>query len=254
MQKVIFTFILGILITSCSVTKNRGKIQPDLKNEIVSDNVIERTVNQNITKSSFFIQKAEIEIISNEKNTKFIASIKFERPGKYLASIKSKAGLEAARAYISQDSVLVNDRINKKLYIANSLYLKRKFGLNQGLLPLLFGDIILPANFGIGPTRCTGNLLNFDCSINGIKVIYGIDCRKGKIVEVKEIQTSEDESVKITYKKFLNKGNNILPGIIEIDVKQNNTLIRIKVIKFITPLTGIIKFIPGKGYELIDLL
>ena len=90
-----------------------------------SSNVFESTKNQNITNNGFFIQKAEIEIVTGEGKEKYLASIKFEKPDKYLISVKSRTGIEGARIYISNDSILVNDRINKKLYSGNTFYLKR---------------------------------------------------------------------------------------------------------------------------------
>ena len=40
-----------------------------------------------------------------------MATIKYELPDKYLISIRSKAGIEAARIFITKDTVLINDRI-----------------------------------------------------------------------------------------------------------------------------------------------
>ena len=73
--------------------------------------------------------------------------LKFEYPDKYLISIKSRTGIEGARIYISEDTILFNDRINKKMYYGSSLYLKRKYGLTTNFLPLIFGDIVSRKKF-----------------------------------------------------------------------------------------------------------
>ena len=103
---------------------------------------MERIENQNLTKRNFFIQKAEIEILSEEENQKLIASIKFIYPDQYLISLKSKTGIEAARIFITDDTVLINDRINRKLYFGKPAQLKNKYGISPAVLPVVLGDFI----------------------------------------------------------------------------------------------------------------
>ena len=40
----------------------------------------------------FFIQKAEIEVINQDGKEKYLSTIKYEKPDKYLISIKSRTG------------------------------------------------------------------------------------------------------------------------------------------------------------------
>ena len=61
---------------------------------------------QNITNTDFYIQKAEIEFTNKDNRQKFLCSIKYQRPDKYLISIKSRTGIEGARIYVSEDSII----------------------------------------------------------------------------------------------------------------------------------------------------
>lgn len=220
----------------------------------MNENTLESVKNQNITNNSFFIQKAGIELITKNGKEKFIGNIKFEYPDKYLISIKNRTGIEGARIYISKDSILVNDRINKNLYYGNSMYLLRKYGLDQSFLPLIFGDIILDRNYEHSQEKCSGEKMNINCVVKGVMLNYSIDCKKKKSILVNQVNNFVQQGIQIKYEGFLNVGEFFVPKTIEFDDPQYNTVIRIKILKVEFPWSGNVKFIPGKGYELIELV
>ena len=219
-----------------------------------NSNILESVKNQNITENGFFVEKAEIEIISQEEKEKYLASIKFEKPDKYLISIKSRSGIEGARIYISDDTILVNDRIHKKLYSGNSLYIKRKFGVAQGLMPLIFGDLILDKNYEESKERCIGNILKMECSVKGVILDYEIDCNRKKVVLVNLSDNYSNNIIRVSFSNFINAGSNLIGRIFEFEDSQIKTVVKIKILKVELPWYGNIKFIPGKGYELIELV
>jgi hypothetical protein len=246
--------ILGIFIGSCSVTKNLKKGKEGNSNLIFSDNVLEDVKEQNISKNNYFIQKAEIELITGNNKEKFLANIKFEKPDKYLVSLRSKTGIEGARIYISGDTILVNDRINKRMYYGTSFYLKKKFGLTQTFLPLIFGDIIINSDCEKGQEKCVDDKMSVSCIQKGVKLSYEIDCRKRKSVSVTQMNNFAMDGFKITYGGFYRLGNKFIPKSVEFKDNQYNTAINIKILKVEMSWNGSAKFIPGKGYELIELL
>jgi hypothetical protein len=215
--------------------------------------VLESVNNQNVTNQGFFIQKAEVEILSQTGNEKFIATVKFSFPGKYLISLKSRTGIEGARIYINNDSVIVNDRINKKLYIVKSLYLEKNFGLTPALLGLIFGDLILEKKDLSKNVICAKKELESICNVKGVSLKYFIDCDKRKTISVEMINNYNQTSVEIKYEKFINRSGILVPAEIEIGDYNTSTKIGIRINKMETPWNGIIDFIPGKGYELIEL-
>ena len=239
---------------SCSVTGKLVNGTTKKTNSLVYSNVLESIENQNITNTSFFIQKAEIEVENLERKEEFISNIKFEYPDRYLISIKSKSGIEGVRIYVSKDTILANDRINKKMYVGTPFYFKRKFGLSQKILPRIVGDIILEKNEEIEKEKCSGDELSIDQSIAGILLNYSIDCNKKKIIDVVQINDSNREGVKIKYGNFFKNGNILVPRFIEYSDAQSNTKIRIKIIRIERPWYGKVEFVPGRGYELIELL
>jgi len=254
LRKIVILLILGIFIQGCSATKKRQNISSRNSNILLSGNVLESVKYQNITDNNIFIQKAEIELITENGSENFIGSIKYEKSGKYLISLRGRSGIEGARIYITEDSMLVNDRINKKLYFGSSIYLRKKYGLDQSFLPLIFGDIILDKECEVEPVKCLENLSELDCQVNGVILNYIIDCKKRKIILADQVINFVQQGVKLNYESFLNLGSILMPRNIEIENAQNDLIIKIRIIKVEYPWNGSIKFVPGKGYEIIELI
>ncbi|MGC1390012.1 MAG: DUF4292 domain-containing protein [Bacteroidales bacterium] len=254
MRKIIVILILVAIATGCSITRNVSNINLERSNRLVSNNVVESVIEQNITNTGFFIQKAEIEFINEKGKEIFISSIKYEKPDKYLISLKSRSGIEGARIYISNDTILVNDRISKVLYYGTAYYLRTKYGFSQAVLPLVFGDIIIEKNCENNQIKCSEEKVNIRCGVKGLFLNYSIDCKKRKTILVDQMSNYVKQSINIKYEKFFNVGPILIPKMIEINDYEYNTTLRIKILKIESPWTGNIRFIPGKGYELIKLV
>jgi len=254
LRKVVIILLTSILIEGCSVTRFRGKGPAEDSNNALTGNILESVKRQNITNSGFFIQKAEIEIESQNGKERYLGSIKFEKPDKYLISIRSRSGIEGARIYISNDTILVNDRINKKLYFGTSFYLKRKYGIDQSCLPLILGDIVLDKACEENQKKCLGDKIMTSCFPKGISLNYEIDCRKRKTLSVEQINSFSQTGIKIKYNNFRNVDNIFIPATVEFEDSQYNATIKIKLMKVDFTWNGSVKFVPGKGYELIELV
>lgn len=254
MWKIIIIVILGFISAGCSVIRNKGYRDLEISKEFLSGNILESVKNQNITNNSFFIQKSEIEIITQNSKDKLIGNIKFIYPDRYLLSLKGRTGIEGARIYTSGDTILINDRINKKMYSISPLYLKRKYGISKDFLPLIFGDIVIVNKSEGDRISCSGDKVYYSCGVNDILLSYEINCKKGKTVKVKEINNIDSGNIEIKYDNFINRGNLLMPETIEIVDYQRNIKLKIRVVKIQQPWNGKIDFMPGKEYEIIELL
>jgi hypothetical protein len=245
--------VLLFILPGCSVSRNRIRSGTEIPGQMPEGSVLDIIKNQNITANGFFIQKAEIEITTEEGKEKFFANIKFTKPDKYLISLRNRTGIEGARIYLSGDTILVNDRVNKKLYSGSSIYAMKKYGISQSFLPLIFGDIILEKHCESGQEKCKDGKMDLSCLIKGIRLEYSIDCSKKKILFVDQMNNF-GQNVNIKYQNFFNVEGKLIPRNIEYSDNQRNTTIKIKVVKVQLPWEGVINFIPGKGYELIELV
>jgi hypothetical protein len=252
--KIVIIVILGFYSAGCSVLRKTSNRDLEISKEFLSENILESVKKQNITSNSFFIQKIEIEIITQNRKEKLIGSVKFIYPDKYLISIKGRTGIEGARIYTSGDTMLINDRIIKKMYSVSSLYLKRKYGLSTKFLPLFFGDAVLEENSEGSKASCSGDKLNFDCAVQGILLNYEINCKTGKTILVKQHNSVDLKSINIKYSSFIKNGKLLMPENIELIDSQDNIRLKIKIVKMEQPWNGRIDFIPGKNYEIIELL
>ena len=254
MQKIAFVLFMAYISTGCSVVKNVRSKDYGFSGRLITEQTLEGLKIQNVTENNFYIRKAEIEIITLAGREKFLGSLKFERPGKYLISIKSRTGIEGARVLISDDTLLINDRINRKQYYGSADYLLKKFGISNSVLPVILGDYIGDKISGNFNSECLDGKLDVESIKSGMKIKYLIDCKKGKPILAITENNVDKENIKITYEDFIKKRDFLTPTKIEIFDPQRNTTIKIKILKMESPWDGTIEFIPGNRYKILQLL
>lgn len=252
MPKITFIFFMFIFITGCSVIKKRSISENNISEVFKANNYLEGVERQNITAQSFFIQRAEIELISGEESQRFIGNMKFVSPDKYLVSFKSKAGIEAARIYITKDTVLVNDRINKKLFYGKPENLRKKIGIAYEVLPIILGDFIKGNEKLIEKVVCADDVTDLDCSVSGMKISYKFDCNKMKIIEARLESGFKSDYAVIEFGTFIKAGSGLMPSRIRVISDKFEIIVRIEKIE--SRWEGNIEFIPGSRYDLIEIL
>ena len=179
---------------------------------------------------------------------------KFLMPDKFLISIKSNAGIEVARIYLTGDSIMINDRFNKRLFYGSTSYLKSKYGVTTSLLPVLLGDYVNDQKLDSSKISCADGKLKILGLVNDVRVKYLIDCELGKSILTVPEDRNKENTLEIKYSEFFRANSINSPGKIEIVERKSNTTIEIRIRKIISPWEGVIDFIPGKQYEKIHLL
>jgi len=236
-------------ITGCAILKKETTAQAGEINNSVSYEQIRAL---NITNNDFNIIKAEIDIIIGNESEKMLGNIKYKETETYLVSIRNHTGIEGARILITSDSILVNDRINKKLYYGSTDYLNKKYGITTKLLPIIVGDFIIGDNDST-VMECSKNDANIEADIGGKKIHYKIDCGKKKITSVIIEDEITGKKIKIEYKKFEKDGVCQIARKITIKSNEEEERIEINIEKYELGLENDITFIPGKKYEKILL-
>jgi hypothetical protein len=253
LQKIIGILFLFVIIESCSVLKKSAKVSHEFSISIQTEKVVENVRNQNISREGFFIQKADIFLSGQEGSEKLLASIKFQAPDKYLISIRSRAGIEAARIFISEDTILINDRINRNLYYGSKIYLKQKYGITTLLLPVIFGDFIANSLDQSNKAECFKGNLGLTGIINGVKINYVLDCRIAKVVRATATSSLNETAIEFSFGNFLKEQDNKVPGKIEVEDFKRMTTIEIKVKRIELKWKGTLEFIPGNNYKIMKL-
>lgn len=253
MRKVVFILSILYLGISCSVSRKqiREKRENDSGSAVL--NICESIVNQNLTARSFYIEKAEFRIRNDEGEKTGLGTIKFLLPDRFLISIKSNTGIEIARISLTGDSIMINDRFNKKLYYGSSSYLRDKYGLTTSLLPIVFGDYVNDEKLNCNSINCNNGEISIDGLVKSLRVKYIVDCKTGKSILTSPGDKERDNVLKISYRDFFKVNSINIPGIIEMSDGNNKTTIEIRIKKLVTPWDGTIGFLPGRQYEKIKL-
>lgn len=249
MPRFALIYVLLITISGCSAVKKEEKTRIlDDADKVLSLNELKKA---NLTNNDFNIIKAEIEVINKGEKQKFIAGLKYKTPGTYMISLKSRTGIEGARIFISQDTILVNDRLNKKLYYGSPAFLKQKYGVSTDVLPVITGDFIEEIDQGNNVISCTKNRSLITQIIKKKEFNYTIDCREQKVIETRI--NNETEGFILLFGKFSDFNGKHFPQSIRIEDNNNDNSINIYIEKIEFNLIEKIEFIPGKGYEKIEL-
>ncbi len=250
MQKVIFVAIVTFFISGCSVFQRERKTIPerDSLSELSWNSIIEK----NLTNNDFNIQKAEIQYIEEEKSINLVASLKYRKDEIYLVSLRSKAGIEIARIFLTQDTILVNDRINKKLYYGATDYLEEKYGISADAIPIIFGDLIVDGNKEIN-MECKGGTGIINGRINLKSINYRINCTKRKVSDINICSDTDERLIEIKLSNFKNIEDKIFPETIELIDADSKSEIKISIKKIEFNIEESLKFIPGTNYEKIPV-
>ncbi len=245
--------IVSVILSGCTAVRKANVTLPavrDVQNDL---NLTERTTGSNLSARDFNILKANVEVINNGEEQKLIASIKYRRNGNYLVTIRNRSGIEAARALVTSDTVLINDRIYRKMYCGSNDYLLNKYGVSTDLLPLVFGDYL---------DELTETEIIKDC-INGISEIQGyhhnkelwytLDCKKAKVTSVTVSEKYGTAGINMKFGNFKSEGSSLYPGRISLEDVSGKTKILIEIISIDFADQRELEFIPGKNYERIVL-
>ena len=234
-----------ILLAGCSVKKaaftsdNSGV----KRSVIVSD-----VAALNYTAQPFFISRAEINLVAGNESQKLISTIRFAQPDSFLISVRTFTGIEAARILLTKDSVLVNDRINRVLYLGSQDDVKQKYGFDIYYFPVLLGDLITnsPSTTALGKP--------FSQRIGGADVInYFVNDQNLKAEKITLGHEFWEDNISISFADFGKEGKMIFPQDIRIDKFANFDRIEIKIKKIEFNTDSKITFIPGRNFSRVKI-
>ncbi|HUX96023.1 MAG TPA: DUF4292 domain-containing protein [Bacteroidales bacterium] len=249
MHKPLISYLIILFFTGCSVSGKLGN------NKVGEGDKIELGIlkSKNLANNSFFIQRADIELVTNEDRKSFLASVKFNIPDTFLISIRSKSGIEAARIFMTADTLLINDRINKMMYFGSGDALKKRYGYSGELIYLLFGGFLEDFSVKGKVIDCNQGEAKEIFQLEDYRLIYFIDCKAG---EVKRIQINSEKGGKNIIIKFFgqeNKADVKYYKRIEINTINDYELVKIVINKIEIPYKGRIEFIPGRNFEQVEI-
>lgn len=245
-------FILLIVSVSCTARRYTGHTYDQ---GIRSTEEIWKSVQKNnLTNESFYIEKGSFILQNKGVRNQYLFSVKFQKPEKYLISIKNMAGIEGARIFLTGDTLLINDRLNKKILFGEPKDVERISGINSQLICIFFGDIQGKINGSfIEQTPAIADIISME-TIDGKRIESVIDLKLKKVLTVSVFNSSgKAENIKdsmvLRYSKY-SKNEKHIPENITVSDIGKNILARMKIGKIQILWDGEIEFVPGKGYKI----
>lgn len=240
--------IILLLVLNAGCTAKKFVSERSANDEEKSIEKIINTVKiNNLAEENFFIEKANFLITRNNNTTKYLFSVKFIKPDKYLFSIRNFTGIEGARIYITKDTILINDRIEKRILYGKPKDLEKISGLPYFIINIAFGDLFFCENIGIIKSERINNQVILSQQCQGRAWNTVLDPKVGKVKSVVFSTGVQKELIEINYSKFEKKGKHI-PMVIELKDLSRNINAKVKFERMQIPWTGEIEFLPGKGY------
>jgi hypothetical protein len=241
--------ILLVLLTGCSALKS-GKTNSENVSPRYLD--LQKIIARNLSANDFYIKKAEVRIdIGNKKQT-LLASVKYKETGSWLISLKSNIGIEVARVYITADTLLINYRLEKKLYYGKTNIIEKKYGIPFKAIPIIFGDFIEENFIDIDSIRCAGAKNAMNIKFDKVNLEYFISCRDSKIVS-SNLKNQENKVIQFAYSKIRLSDSKKYPSRIKIIDNADKCIIEIRIRNIYFGSIESLNFIPGRGYENILL-
>jgi hypothetical protein len=237
---------LIVIFSGCSTGRlSSERKKTDLTG--IANNILEELGKNNISKRDFSILKGSVSFKEADKSGKYLFSLRHKDPNCYLLSLRNSMGIEGARIFMTMDTVLINDRINRRVLYGRPEILIRLTGIPGVFKELLFGDIILNKNQHSGKVEVIDNKIYVSQSIDGFHIKSQIDINVKKISNTRLNKGPGTNEVQFTYQSFY-KGPIPFPR--KILIKSSNSsidaLIRIDKVDF--GLIDSLKFVPGKNY------
>ncbi len=247
------TLIIVIVFISLGCTSrlllSEGESNWDVKS---AENSIAEISKNNISDDNYFIQKADLILKRDNSTSKFIFTGKFEKPDKFLFSIKSITGIEGARIYITKDTILINDRIQKRLLCGNGESLVKLFGVTYSFINIIFGDLILIEKNEKWKMERINNQLILVQGYMKNTLKSNIENKVRKVNRFVFVDELNREEISLEYSKF-SKAEKHFPEVIVFNDYKRNISARIRLKKITTPWSGAIEFVPGREYKVEEI-
>jgi hypothetical protein len=245
--------VFSVVLASCSATRKGRNTVNYQKTESSGVNSLEAIFKNNISNNDFNIQKADINVVQDNISVRLMADLKFKKPDSLLITVRSRSGIEAGRAFISRDTLIIKDRVNKKLLIGIPEAIGAKYGIDPSFIFILLGDIVLDEKDRTKSIDCINEEYRKEYMINGKRVEYIVDCRHKKLKQIRFEGDVNTGNITIGLSDIKNTGGIIYPGRIEIndDLKTLGLIIEIK--RIASPWTGKMGVFSGQGYKVIRI-
>jgi hypothetical protein len=234
------------LVAGCSPGKlSSGNKETDLKRN--AHQIVEQLIKNNISGNDYNVFKGSVSVRGSNKAGKYLFSLRHKAPDTYLLSIKNSLGIEGGRIFITHDTLLINDRINRKVLYGKPEMIEKLTGIPVFFKELIFGDVVLISELKEEQIEIVNNKVIVNQRIGGFIGRSHINANLNKITKATWSKGTGINEIQISYSNF-SKAVKHFPRKIQIMSVQESSDLIIRVEKIDFGLIDSIKFIPGENY------
>ena len=234
------------LVAGCSP----GRLSSEKRDTGLSRNthqIVDQLIKNNINGEDYNVIKGSVSVRGSNRQGKYIFSLRHKAPDTYLLSIKNSLGIEGGRIFITQDTLLINDRINRKVLYGKPEMIVKLTGIPIFFKELIFGDVVLKSELKEEQIEIYDNKVFMYQMVGGFIGRSQINTSLNKITNARWSNGTGINEIQISYSNF-DKAGKHFPRKIQIrSVKETSDLI-IRMDKIDFGLIDSIKFIPGGNY------
>jgi hypothetical protein len=244
--EILLAIVLISALTGCSAARRgrTGKTAADTAAAglyLYSD-----IIGNNISEWGFFISKARVEIITDGSRDRFTASLRKSSDGKWLASIRSFAGIEVVRAYADREHVVILDRLGRTATVLNWSEMKSNYGLSYDLLPVLVGDLPEMRNQSRIRLRCDSMS---DFSAGTLFVTMLTDCSRMRPATMILRDTGNGREITVQTEQYSSVGGVDYSSVIEVRERSGLFHVKMNIDNLELPWKGEVEFSIPSNYR-----
>jgi hypothetical protein len=158
--------------------------------------------------------------------------------------------MEAGRSLITRDTIIINDRINKKILVGSPSVIGPKYGVEPSMIFVVIGDIVIDEKDNNTMLDCNKGIYVHEFETQGKKVNYIIDCKERKAMKAYIGGDFRSTDITISFDDIVHFANVKFPSKISISDDLNSVKIVLEIKKIESPWSGKISFVPGSGYKI----
>lgn len=246
---ILSTFLVAFFLSNGCIAK-KGLIDSSKSSDVTDKAFLESVEAKNISNNSFYIRKALVTYKDSVNKQSFSVSIKHNENDQYLAIVRSIAGIEIYRLFLSEDTLLINDRLNRRLLIGSESHLTRKIGLSFDSLVLLFGDFFMTQGMESDESGCVSGVRKFKDYAGLIPLDVEVSCSLKKVTYAQFALNKSNFSGEIKFNEFKQVKSLTYPRSVYFYSDNSGMEIEFQILGIESPWNETLEFIPGNNYVL----
>lgn len=207
----------------------------------------------NLSSGGFYISRADIDLNTPSLDIKLIGTIKFRFPDSLFISLRTRTGIEAGRLLLTDDTILVNDRINRLIYYGDPEDLEKKYNISSMVVFAVFGDFLGQPDLQAKSVSCIDGTHFCETRLGDYTLKYEIDCYNKKANKAVLSGNTQVDGIQAFFSDFNRYGNVRAPGSIKVLMNNNKGSFTAEIRNIQTEWEGEIDFITGRNYRKVRI-